>query len=210
MVIFMQKYTVTIARSFGSGGDEMGKELAKRLNIDYYDRDLIKLASEESGINIELFGKADETVKAGLFKKYDRSYGQNLIPPYSNDFTSDKNLFDYQAKIIKQLSDRETCIIVGRCAGEILRGRKNILRAFIHADRESCIANVMEKYGLDRRSAEHQIDKVNHARNTYFKYYTGKEWNDASNYDICLNITELGFERAVDVLVNFIYMVYSD
>ena len=155
----MQKFTVTITRSFGSGGGAIGRELAKRLNIDYYDRDLIKLASEESGINIELFGKADENVTSGLFKKYNRSYGQTLVSPYSSDFTSETNLFDYQAKIIKDLSDRESCIIVGRCAGEILRGRPNILRVFINADRETCIYNVMQKYGLERKDAERHIEK---------------------------------------------------
>ena len=206
----MQKFTVTITRSFGSGGGAIGRELAKRLNIDYYDRDLIKLASEESGINIELFGKADENVTSGLFKKYNRSYGQTLVSPYSSDFTSETNLFDYQAKIIKDLSDRESCIIVGRCAGEILRGRPNILRVFINADRETCIYNVMQKYGLERKDAERHIDKINHARNSYHRFYTNKEWNDASNYDICLNITEVGFERAVDILVKFVNMVYSD
>ncbi|MBQ3125860.1 MAG: cytidylate kinase-like family protein, partial [Clostridia bacterium] len=116
----MSNYVITINRSFGSGGKTVGKLLAARLGINYYDRDLIRLASEESGINVKLFGRADETARIGLFKRYGREYGQTIIPPGSDEFTSDDNLFNIQAKIIRDLAEKENCIIVGRCADHVL------------------------------------------------------------------------------------------
>ena len=115
----MSEYVITIARGFGSGGRTVGKMLAKKLDINHYDGELIQLASEESGINIELFGKADETVKTNLFKRYNRSFGEKLITPDSGDFTSNDNLFNYQAKIIRDLAQKQNCIIIGRCADDI-------------------------------------------------------------------------------------------
>ena len=94
----MSKLVITIARGFGSGGRTIGKMLAQRFDCDCYDNDLIKLASEESGINLELFGRADEKVKTSLFKRYNRSYGEYVLSPDSSDFVSDDNLFNYQAK----------------------------------------------------------------------------------------------------------------
>ena len=114
-------FVITIARGYGSGGRTIGKLLSEKLNIPFYDRELIYMASEESGINLELFGKLDEKVRKGFFDPPTRQYTGELIPPESNDFVSDENLFNYQAKIIKELADKEPCIIVGRCADFILR-----------------------------------------------------------------------------------------
>ncbi|MGM9682330.1 MAG: AAA family ATPase [Eubacteriales bacterium] len=200
----MPDYTVTIARGFGSGGRTIGKILAQRLDVNYYDRDLIRLASEESGINIELFGKADEKVRAGLFRKYNRSYGERIISPESTEFVSDDNLFNYQAKIIRDLSASQNCIIIGRCADYILRDVPHVLRLFICADKDTCVRNVVELYGLVPDNAEHEIEKIDRARAAYYKYYTGREWNDPTNYDLCINTTKTGFDGAADIIVDFI------
>ncbi len=204
----MSDFTVTIARDFGCGGRTIGKMLAGRLGINYYDRDLIKLASEESGINISLFGKADENGRAALFKRYNRAYGEKIISPDSGDFTSDDNLFNIQAKIIKQLADRENCVLVGRCADYILKDRKNVLRVFIHASREYCVRNVMEKFALSEKEAERQAERINRARSTYYRYYTGREWDNARNYDLCLNSEDVGIERCVNIIEHYIRMLY--
>ena len=206
----MTKFTVTITREFGSGGRTIGKMLAERLGVEYYDKDLIKLASEESGINADLFSRADESKRASLFKKYDGSLGEKLISPESGEFTSDDNLFNYQAKIIKQLSDRETCVIVGRCADHVLQDRKNVLRVFTHASMPFCIEKVVELYGVSEKEAERQIERINRARATYYRYYTGKEWDNARNYDLCLNTEELGFERCVDIIEHYINVLYKN
>ena len=200
----MANCVITIARGFGSGGRTIGKLLAKRLDINYYNDDLIQLASEESGINIELFGKADERVKTNLFKRYKRSYGEWTIPPDSDLFVSDDNLFNYQAKIIKMLADTSDCVIIGRCADYILRQKQNVARILIYADDETCMKHVTELYGMRPSEAIKKIDSLDKARANYYKYYTGKEWDDPRNYDLCINTSGMDFEKAVDIIYDYL------
>lgn len=197
----MAKYVITIARGFGSGGRTIGRMLAQKLDIDYYDSELIRLASEESGINIELFGKADERVKTNLFKRYNRSYGYRLIPPDSSEFVSNDNLFNYQAKIIRDLAKNKNCVIIGRCADYLLKDDSTAIRLFIYADRDTCIKNVTELYGIRPNEADSRIEELDRARAAYYRYYTGKEWDDARNYDLCINTTKLSFEQTVDAII---------
>lgn len=200
----MSRLVITIARGFGSGGRTIGKLLAKRLNCDYYDNDLIKLASEESGINIELFGRADEKVKSSLFKRYNRSYGEYVLSPDSSEFVSDDNLFNYQAKIIRDLADKKDCIIIGRCGDYILRDDPDAIKLFIYADEDTCIKNVVDLYGVIPSEAKKTIEKIDKSRAAYYKYYTDKNWYDVSNYDLCINTSGIDFERAVDIIISYI------
>ncbi|MBQ9777452.1 MAG: cytidylate kinase-like family protein [Clostridia bacterium] len=204
----MANFTVTFTRGFGSGGRTIGKMLAERLNIPFYDKELIKLASEESGINEALFGLADESKRASLFKKYDRSYGEHLISPESGEFTSDDSMFNFQAKIIKQLAERESCVIVGRCANYVLRDRPRVLRVFTYASEDFCVEQVKRLYGLSDKDALRQIERIDRARSTYYRYYTGAEWDNARHYDLCLNTSELGFERCVELIQHYINVLY--
>lgn len=199
----MSKPVITIARGFGSGGRTIGKMLAQRLSLDYYDMELLRLASEESGINLELFGRADETVKLGFFKKYNKSYWDQPVSPSSMEFTSDDNLFQYQAKVIRDLADKQNCVIIGRCADHILKYRQDVLRIFFYADEESCIKTVTKLYGVPEKTAADRIHSIDRARAAYYKYYTGKQWNDVCNYDLCINTTKIGFDKAVDVVVAY-------
>ena len=199
----MKNFVITIARGFGSGGKTIGRLLAQRLDIDYYDNDLIRLASEESGINIELFGKADERVKTNLFKKYSGSHGEDVIPPDSDEFVSNDNLFNYQAKIIRSLAEKQNCIIIGRCGDFILKDHPNTVRLYVYADQATCIENVMDIYGVSPKQAAKRIEEIDKARANYYKYYTGGTWSDVANYDLCINTTEIGFEKSVDVILAY-------
>ena len=205
----MQNFTVTIARGFGSGGRTIGQMLAKRLGIHFYDREIMELASEHSGISLDLFDKADEAGKITFFKRYDRSYGKQIIPPDRGEFTSDDNLFNFQARMIREVAEKHSCVIVGRCADHILRGKKNVLRIFIYSSKEFCTSKVMELYGLSKKEAERKIEKIDRARSTYYRYYTGNDWDNARNYDLCLNTEELGFDRCVDIIEHYIGVLYS-
>ena len=200
----MANCVITIARGFGSGGRTIGKLLAAKLDIDYYNDDLIKLASEESGINLALFGKADERVKTNLFKKYKRSYGEWILSPDSDRFVSDDNLFNYQAKIIKDLANKSSCVIIGRCADYILKDTPGVARIFVYADKPTCMERVTELYGMLPDEAEKKIASIDKARAGYYKYYTGKEWNDVSNFDLCLNTSGISFEKAVDIICDYL------
>ena len=200
----MSKLVITIARGFGSGGRTIGKMLASRLSIDYYDMELLRLASEESGINLELFGRADESLKAGFFKKLRHSYADRPVPPSSMDFTSDDNLFQYQAKVIRDLADKQSCVIIGRCADHILKDHDRVLRLFFYADKDTCIKTVTEMYGVHQKDATDRIESIDRSRAAYYKYYTGKRWDDVCNYDLCINTAKIGFEKAVDSVIAYI------
>ena len=119
----MENRVITIARSYGSGGRKMGRLLAKELGYEYYDREILRIASDESGISEELFRQADEKQRIPLFRIAREVYTGEVIPPDSDDFISNENLFRYQAKIIRELAATRNCVIVGRCANFILRGR---------------------------------------------------------------------------------------
>jgi len=203
----MSRLVITIARGFGSGGRTVGKLLAQRLGCDYYDNDLIKLASEESGINIELFGRADEKVKVNLFKRYNRSYGEYVLSPDSAEFVSDDNLFNYQAKIIRELAEKQDCIIIGRCGDYILKDNPNVIRLFVYADEPTCLKNVTELYGMLPSEAKKTIEKIDKSRAAYYKYYTDKNWYDVSNYDLCINTSDISFEKAADIIMSYIETV---
>lgn len=199
----MDKFIITIARGFGSGGRTIGQMLSKRLGVEFYDKDIIKLASEESGINEALFGQSDEHTKGGLGKR--SVYKGEVISPDKKAFTSEENLFNYTAKVIKELAEKKSCIIVGRCADFILRDCKEAVRVFVWADEENCIKNAAEVKGIaDRKTALKTIAATDKSRAEYYKAHTGKNWNDARNYDICLNSGDLGFEKCVDIIESYI------
>lgn len=200
----MERYVITIARGHGSGGKTIGKMLSEQLGVEYYDRDLIRFASDESGINVRLFGLADERVKGSLFQKKNVYQGGEPISPASDDFISEENLFNYQAKTIKQLAERENCIIVGRCADYVLRGIPYVTRVFVFASQEACIQNIVEMYGKTPKEAERIIERTDRERSTYYKRHTGHDWDNARNYDLCLDSSALGFQKCVDIIRDYI------
>lgn len=197
----MGKYVITIARGYGSGGRTIGKMLAKELGISYYDRELLRLASDDSGINEQLFAQADEQLKKSLLFRIARKvYKGELIPPDSDDFISNENLFNYQAKIIKELAQQESCVIVGRAADFVLKDFDNVVRVFVHAPLEDCIKTLKEMTGKTEKELEKEIIATDKRRAEYYKYFTGRNWNDARNYDLCLNSSQLGFRKCVDIV----------
>ena len=199
----MGNTVITIARSYGSGGRTLGKLLAKELGINYYDRELIRMASDESGINEALFGEVDEKLKKSpLFRIVKRTYRGEIIPPESGEFVSDDNLFNYQAKVIRQLAEAESCVIIGRCADYVLKEFDHVISLFFYAPREDCIRRVQEISSEPEKEIIKKIEKTDRAE--YYRYYTGKEWNDARNYDFCLNTTSMSYEKLVEVVKSYI------
>ena len=201
----MDKYVITIARGYGSGGRTIGQMLSEELGIPYYDRDLLRLASDDSGINMELFAKADEKLKKSLlFKIASNIYKGELIPPDSDEFVSNDNLFNYQAKIVKELAETESCIIIGRCADFILKDHPNVVRVFVHAPLEDCIQTLTDMTGKSEKEVEKQILAIDKHRAEYYKYYTGREWENARHYDLCLNSSKLGFQKCVEIVKSYL------
>ena len=167
----MDNYVITIARSYGSGGRTMGKMLAEELGIDCYDLDLLKLASEDSGINEALFGESDEKLKGrNIFKIVKGVYTGHVSAPGSDDFLSKENLFNYQAKVIKELADTTSCIIIGRCADYILKDYDNVIKLFFYAPLEDCVKRVKETYGTSEKDILKKINKIDKERAEYYEY----------------------------------------
>lgn len=207
----MENYVITIARHYGSGGRTIGKQLAKELGINFYDREILRIASDESGISEGLFGEADEQLKNSPLKRIIKNvYEGQLIPPDSEDFSSDDNLFNYQAKVIRQLADTESCVIIGRCADFVLKDHKNVISVFVHADKEFSLEKAKERIGLPDKEVEKYIAKTDKKRADYYKYHTGQEWNDARNYDLCLDSSKLGFEGCVEEIKSYMKIRFKN
>ena len=201
----MEHTVITIARSYGSGGRTLGKKLADQLGIHCYDRELLRMASDESGINEALFGEADEKLKRMLlFRIAKRHYNGEVLTPDSDEFVSNDNLFNYQAKIIREVAAEESCIIIGRCADYLLRDKNYVKRLFFYAPKENCIARVREQNGGTDKEIEKKIAKIDKYRADYYKYYTGNDWNDVRNYDFCLDTSSLSYDRLIQVVEEYL------
>lgn len=197
----MERFVVALTRTCGSGGTTISKMLADDFGIDMYDRMLLRLASEDSGINEELFARADEVTKNRLLYRVSKKvYNGEIIPPESNDFVSDQNLFNYQAKVLKELAERESYVCVGRACDFILKDYPNVLKVFIYAPEEICIEREMERQGISKRDAEKYVTSNNKFRKEYYKYHTGRVWESPYNYDVCLNTAQMSYEECVKVI----------
>ena len=178
----MKNVVVTIARQYGSGGKTVGEMLAKEMGIPCYGENLLKLASEESGIHERLFMQLDEKLQnSPLLRMTTDVYTGELIPPDSSEFVSAKNLFNYQAKVIKHLAETESCVIVGRAADFVLKDYPNVISVFVHASEEFNLARAMERNSMTESEMKKFIAKTDRYRADYYKHYTGREWTDARN-----------------------------
>ena len=199
----MEKFVITIARQYGSGGRTVGQMLAKALNVEYYDKDLIIKASEESGINLDLFAGADEKPKNFFNRFKKKNYGGEVLPPSHKNFNSEENLFNYQAKIIRDLADKESCIIIGRAADYILKDRDNVISVFVHAPMDFLLEQAGKKISLEGKDLERFIIHTDKTRAEYYRSHTGREWTDARNYDLCLDSSKLGFDKCVEEIIAY-------
>lgn len=201
----MDKIIITIGRYCGSGGSFVGKILSKKLGIEFYDRKLLQLASDDSGISEELFANADEKLKSSLLYKISKNvYKGELIPPESDDFTSNRNLFNYQAKVIKELAAKGSCVIIGRCADFILKDEQNVVNIFVSADDDACLRTEVNRLSIPKKEARARIEKLNKYRAEYYHHYTGQTWNDPKNYDLCLNTSQFSYEKCAELIIEYI------
>lgn len=198
-----KKLVICIARSYGSGGLTLAKKLGKELGLPVYDREILRMASDQSGINEELFGQVDETVRKIFLSTKGKYKGMPLTPEYAA-FTSDDNLFELQADVIKRIANTQSCIFVGRCADYILKDRDYVLSLFFYASEEDCLERLRKQVsGTDEELIKrmHDIDKH---RADYYKYYTGRDWNDARNYDFCLDTGVMDYDKLIEVVKSYI------
>ena len=209
----MDSYVITIARESGSGGLDICKLLSQKLDIPYYDRDLLRYASDVSGINEQLFGQADENVgMRALLNAAGKVYTGEILPPDDDDYVSTSNLFAFQAKVIKELAAEKTsCIILGRAANYLLQDYENVFRIFLHAPMKWREARVEERnQTLSAFEVRRRINKEDKRRGDYYHYYTGESWRDAGGYDVCFDTSVLGVEGTADKIIELLPHFISD
>lgn len=209
----MKHYIITIARGFGSGGKEIGSKLAKRLGIPCYEDQILKMASDFSGINEALFYEANEKLKhsayiLGYLKKVPFT---SIAKPNTKEFVSDVNLFNIQSEIIKRLAASQSCVIIGKCADYVLQEYPNVISVYIEAPRANCVKSIMDKMGVTEDEAHKLIEKTDKYRADYYKYYTqGGYWTNPVNYDMTLNSARVGRDRCVDVIEDYMKRKWGD
>jgi len=193
----MANMVITIGRENGSGGHEIGEKLAKALGFSFYDKELLKLIAEKSGIQEQVLQKADETASNPLFAPY---YPPSIDPGSLND-----RVFKMQADLIKEKADTENCVIIGRCANYVLEDRENVVRVFIYADIEKRINRIMTRHGLvDRDLAIKLIKKTDKQRRTYYQFYTEMKWGRVEGQDILIDSGLLGIDGTVELLKHLV------
>ena len=192
---------ITIARQYGSGGLEIGEMLAKKLNVPYYDKELIALAAKKSGLSEEVFRQADERATSSLlYSLVMGTYGFGGGVAGMNDMPINDRLFLIQADIIRKAAEEGSCVIVGRCADYILRERKDCLRVFIHADMKFRAERIVKVYGEREASPEQRLKDKDKRRAIYHRFYTNMKWGHAQNYDITLNSGTLCIDTCVSII----------
>ena len=190
---------ITIGREYGSGGREIGRIVAEKLGISFYDKKIITLAAEKSGLSDEFIASNEQRVRGGLMHNFAAS------APYSGGFFShhylplSESIFVSQAQVIRDIASKESAVIVGRCADYILAGRKNTINAFIHAPIEARVKRIMELYGLDEAAALKTISTSDKERGNHYFRYTDLKWGKAQNYDVCVNSALMGIEKRFTV-----------
>ena len=201
----MNNFVVAITRTCGSGGMSIGKLLCDYYGVNIYDRKLLQLASEDSGISEELFSSADENVKKSMLYKVSRKvYTGEIIPPESENFTSNRNLFAFQAKVLKELAERESYVVIGRAADYVLKDFHNLIRVYIHAPKDICIEREMKRQGITEHEASAYVEKMDNYREAYYTYHTGHVWRDANNYDLCLDTSKFTYEESAEIIKSLI------
>ena len=199
-------YIINLGRQLGSGGKEIGEKLAKDLGIAFYDKELINLASKESGLCKEFFEKADEkasqSILGGLFGTRFPFITEGAYP--YNSYLSNDSLFKIQSDVIRHLAEQKSCLFVGRCADYALAEYPNVLSVFISGNMDEKIKYISKLYDKTPDKAKDIIVKTDKKRSNYYNYYTSKKWGDARSYDVCLNSSVLGPEGTVDAILEII------
>lgn len=196
-----KRLVIAIGRQYGSGGCEIGTRLAKELGLGFYDKNILRMNSDESGIKESYYYMADEKAGDKLLYKIIRSMTPELgEPSMGSDLVSADNLFRFQSEVIRKLAAEQDCVIMGRCAHYVLEGMEGLVRIFIYADLDYRIARITEKGYFEPKDVKKNIRRIDRERRDYFRYYTGRDWEQAENYDLMLNTAVLGTEGAVEAI----------
>lgn len=201
----MKYPVITISREFGSGGREIGEAVAKRLGIELYDKTIIEMVAEKSGYSVDFVEDNDQRLSRSMLFQIAVT---GTLPPWLNGSSKPEvetgGLFAAQSEVIKGLAEKESCVIVGRCADYILRDNPNRIAVFIRGDSEDKVNRCVREYGLNPQTAVSDMLRRDKERADYYEHYVNKKWGSAENYDICLNSSLFGEEGCVELLLDMI------
>ena len=205
------RFIITIGREFGSGGHEIGIELAKALGVKCYDKQLIEIAAKESGLSEEVMKAQDESRSNSLIYTLAMdSYSYGYPAGIYTETPLNEKVFNAQQDVIKEIAARESCVIIGRCADYTLEDDSDLINVFIHAPIEKRIARVKRIYELDEKKAEKLIRKTDKKRANYYNFYTERKWGDANTYDLCFDSSKLGLNKSVELIQMYVMIRRKD
>lgn len=203
----MDKFIVTFARGFGTGGKAIASQLAKDLGIHCYENRILTLASQLSGLPENVFQEVNEKMReTDGFTSFLRGLPRSKHYITRNEkFVSDDRLFEYQSQIIRELAEKESCVIVGKCADYVLRDKPNVVNIYIEAPRVFCVNRTIANMGVTEAVANATIERTDRFRADYYKYYThGNYWTNPVNYDLTLNSERVGIENCVKTIEQYL------
>ena len=188
------KITITISREYGSGGRYIGQLVADKLGIKLYDKEFVEKLAVETGLTEEYIENNEQK----------RNALDALNSGYYFGMNNSDELFIKESELIKEIANKESCVIIGRCADFILKDNSNVIKVFVYSNMEDEVKRATKFYGLDEKNAKKEIKRINKLRASHYKYYTEKEWKDNSNYDICINSDVLAVEKSAELICNLI------
>lgn len=193
----MKKFVITIGRSYGSGGRMVGQKIAEDLGVKCYNSELLIEAAKESGLCQEVFEKIDEKPISAFLSFSAGKYDHGEMP-------LNHKVFLAQMQTIKKIADRESCVIVGRCADYVLKDYENVINVFIHAPIEDRIQRVIERDDILPGKAEKRVKRIDKERSNYYSFYSTKRWGVADSYDICLDSSKFGIDGCARIIESLI------
>ena len=188
---------VTIAREYGSGGHILGEMIARKLGIKFYDREFISMAARESGMDEQYIMKNEQSIPSFWLKCLFNGNGS-----VERSLSSDDVLFVAESKIIQELAERESCVIIGRCADFVLNDYPNVIKVFCYSDMASEVSRCISEYGIDADNAETEIRRINRNRITHYEYYTGMKWGEPHHYNLMINTGSIDLKTACQLIVD--------
>ena len=196
----MEKKIITISREFGSGGRTMGRKIAEKLGIPFYDKELVDQIAVESGFAPKFVEEHGEHSPSGSFFSY--AFAPQGVPGIMNGLSTADFLWNIQCNVILQLADQGPCVIVGRNADYILKDRPDALHVYVFADVPYRAERIVRLYGESEKSPEQRLAEKDKRRRVNYQHYTGRTWGMAQNYDLCLDTGVLGEDYCADIVVN--------
>ena len=204
----MEKILITIGRQFGSGGREIGKKIARELEIPYYDKELLAVAAKESGLALDFLQDMDEKHPHSLL--YSLCVGRPNLALGNCNISVERMASKAQREAVLHVAGQGSCVIVGRGADDILRNEDRLFRVFVSAGINFRVQRVVKRDGISEAEARDRIRSMDKARSAYYNFNTEQKWGAVQNYDLCLNVSQWGTDGSVELILRALWQVYPD